>query len=299
MIKGSYPALVTPFKKGKNQKVDYPSLEKLLQFHIDNGSDGLVLLGTSAESATLSFAEKKEILTFCIDQVKSKLTIIAGTGANNLPQTIETTLLAESLGVQYAMIVTPFYNKPNQEGLFLYYKELVQHTNLPIIIYNVPGRTGVNIDADVVIKLANLFPDRIVAIKEASADLIKASKIIRDTPDTFTLISGEDALNYPLLCVGAKGAISVTANVVPKEMKMMIDYALEGNHKKALFLHQALIELNDVMFIDTNPIPVKQLLHDIGLIGLEYRLPLCKTIKDKKNKITYIYKKFKDTVKQS
>ena len=289
MLKGSFPALVTPFK---NNEIDYNALERLLNFHLENQTDGIVLLGTTGESATLANDEKETLLRFCIQRLKSKLPIIAGTGSNNLPHTISATQKAESLGVEYAMIVTPYYNKPNQEGLYLYYKELVKQTNLPIIIYNVPGRTGVNISAETVIKLANEFPERIVAIKEASGDLVKASKIVRDTPDSFTLISGEDALNYPLMCIGAKAAISVTANVVPKEMHLMLKYALEGDHKKALSIHQLLIELNEVLFIDTSPIPVKHVLEHLRLIEIGFRMPLCPTTDDKKAKIINTYDAF-------
>ena len=286
MITGSIPALVTPFK---NDKIDFTSLEKLLNFHLDNHSDGLVLLGTTAESATLTNEEKESLLKFCVQRLKSKMPIIAGTGSNNLPQTIFTTKQAENCGVEYAMIVTPFYNKPNQEGLYLYYKALVKEINLPIIVYNVPGRTGCNMAAETMIKLANEFPDKIIAIKEASGDLVKAGKIIKDTPDSFALISGEDALNYPLMCLGAKGAISVTANVVPYDMHLLIKNALTGNFAEALKIHQSLIELNEVLFIDSNPIPVKQLLADLGLLELEYRLPLCPTTDEKKAIIREIY----------
>ena len=293
MLKGSFPALVTPFK---NNEIDYNALERLLNFHLENHSDGLVLLGTTGESATLANDEKEALLRFCIQRLKGKLPIIVGTGSNNLPHTISATQKAEALGGGYAMIVTPYYNKPNQEGLYLYYKELVAKTNLPIIIYNVPGRTGVNISADTVIKLAEEFPERIVAIKEASGDLVKASKIIRDTPDTFTLLSGEDALNFPLMCIGAKGAISVTANIVPKEMHLMIKYMLEGDCSKAHEIDELLIELNDVLFIDSNPIPVKHALAHLGLIEIGFRLPLCPTTEDKKAKIIKVYTDFKGKI---
>jgi 4-hydroxy-tetrahydrodipicolinate synthase len=290
MLKGSFPALVTPFK---NNEIDYNSLEKLLNFHLENETDGLVLLGTTAETPALANDEKESLLRFCIQRLKGKMPIIAGTGTNNLQHTISATQKAETLGVEYALVVTPYYNKPNQEGLYLYYKALVKNTKLPIIIYNVPGRTGCNISADTVIFLANEFPNRIVAIKEASGDFVKASKIVRDTSDSFVLLSGEDALNYPLLCVGATGAISVTANCVPQEMHLLIKYALDGQCDKALALHQQLIELNDAMFIDTNPIPVKQVMAHLGLLELGYRLPLCPTSEDKKEKIINIFTRFK------
>jgi len=290
MLHGSFPALVTPFK---NNEIDYGAVENLLHFHLENKSDGLVLLGTTGESATLSEDEKVSFLKFCTQRLKSKIPIIVGTGSNNLPHTVSATKNAESIGADYTMIVTPFYNKPNQEGLYLYYKEIVKQTEKPLIIYNVPGRTGVNIATETVTKLANEFPDRIVAIKEASGDLVKASRIIREAPPSFSLVSGEDALNYPLMCIGAKGAISVTANVVPSEMKQMINYALKGDYERSLTIHQLLIELNEVMFIDTNPIPVKHVLSHLELVETSFRLPLCPTTEEKKIKIIKTFDDFK------
>ncbi|MDD4157673.1 MAG: 4-hydroxy-tetrahydrodipicolinate synthase [Candidatus Cloacimonetes bacterium] len=291
MLKGSFPALITPFK---NKDIDFNALENLLQFHLDNETDGLVLLGTTAETPALANDEKDNILRFCIQKIKGKLPIIVGTGSNNIHQTISSTQKAENHGAEYALVVTPYYNKPNQEGLYLYYKELINKTSLPIIIYNVPSRTGSNISAETVIKLANEFPERIVGIKEASGDIIKASTIIRDTPDNLVLLSGEDALNYPLMCIGAKGCISVTANIIPKEMHEMTKLLLEFNYSKALKYHQKMIELNQVMFIDTNPIPVKETLHYMKMIELDFKLPLCPTNKDYRQKIIDTFIKFKN-----
>jgi len=294
MLRGSIPALVTPFK---NNEIDYNSLEMLIEFHLENKTDAIVLLGTTAEAPTIANDEKLSLLRFCIHRLKDKLPLIAGTGSNNLSHTISATIEAEELGIEYALVVTPYYNKPNQEGLYLYYKELIKKTNLPIIIYNVPGRTGCNISAETVIRLANEYPQRIVSIKEASGDLIKASKIINNTPGNFTLLSGEDALNYPLMCIGAKGAISVTANCVPLEMHTMLENMLQKNFEKALELHMDLIDLNEVLFIDTNPIPVKHILAHLGLIQLGFRLPLCPTIEEKKEKIIKTYLDFKNKVR--
>ncbi len=290
MLQGSFPALVSPFK---NKEVDYNALEKLLDFHLNNHTDGLVLLGTTAETPALANDEKENILRFCIQRLKDKLPIIVGTGSNNIQQTISSTQKAQNLGAEYALIVTPYYNKPNQQGLYLYYKELVNKTALPIIIYNVPSRTGSNISAETVIKLANEFPERIIAVKEASGDIIKASQIIRDTPENFVLLSGEDALNYPLMCVGAKGCISVTANIVPKEMHQLIKLSLDKKYDEALKIHQKMIELNNIMFVDTNPIPVKEALHYMGMIELDYKLPLCPANQENRQKIIDTYNKFK------
>jgi len=292
MLQGSLPALVTPFK---NSEIDYGSLEKLLQFHLANESNGLVLLGTTAEASSLANDEKESLLRFCIQRLKGKLPIIVGTGSNNLYQTISQTQKAELLGGEYALIVTPYYNKPNQDGLYLYYREIVQRTTLPIIIYNVPSRTGCNISADTVIKLSKEFPKRIVAIKEASGDLVKATKIVRDAQESFSLLSGEDALNYPLLCIGARGAISVTANCVPREMSQMINAFLTSRFDHALVLHQTLLELNEIMFCDTNPIPIKVVLESLGLLEANYRLPLCQTTETKKEMILHTFKYFQES----
>ena len=290
MLKGSIPALVTPFSGGK---IDYSSLEKLLNFHLENKTDGILLLGTTAETITMNDQEKKELLSFAIKHIKKRLPIIVGTGSSNVPDTVKATNLADELGADFALIVTPYYNKPNQEGLYLYYKELVKLTKLPIVIYNVPSRTGCNISAETVIKLANEFPARIVGIKEASGDLVKVSRIIRDTPETFSMLSGEDALNFPIMCLGGMGTISVTANTIPLEMHTMIIHALSSSCCEARKLHDQMIELNEVMFCDTNPIPAKQILAHMGLLNLEYRLPLCPTTPDKKKRIIETYEKFK------
>jgi 4-hydroxy-tetrahydrodipicolinate synthase len=289
MIKGSIPALVTPFKNGE---IDYNSLDKLLTFHVDNGTDAILLLGTTAESPTIATDEKETLLRFCVQRLGSKLPLIAGSGSNNLQQTISATQKVSDMGIEYALIVTPYYNKPNQDGLYLYYKEIVNKTTAKIIIYNVPGRTGCNMAAETVSKLANEFPDRIIGIKDASGDLVKCSKIVRDCPETFVLLSGEDALNFPLICIGGKGTISVTANAVPAPMHKLIKYATDGDLERAKKIHQLMIELNDIMFVDSSPIPVKQVLAHIGLIELEYRLPLCETTQDKKTKIISIYERF-------
>ncbi len=271
-MKGSMVALVTPFK---NKEIDYNALEKLIDFHLLNQTDAIVLLGTTAEAATLANDEKESLLRFATQRLKGKLPIIIGTGSNNVSQTISNTVKAEHFGADAALIVTPYYNKPTQEGIYLYYKEIVRNTNIPIIMYNVPGRTGCNQSAETTIRLANEFPGKIIGIKEASADLVQAGKIIKYAPKEFFVLSGEDALNLPLMCIGAKGCISVTANIVPLKMHQLIQYALDGNFKEANKIHLELIELNQNMFIETNPIPVKNALALMGMMEKEVRLPLC------------------------
>jgi len=247
----------------------------LIDFHLNNKTDAIVLLGTTAEAATLANDEKESLLRFATQRLKGKLPIIIGTGTNNVTQTISNTIRAEHFGADAALIVTPYYNKPTQEGIYLYYKEIISRTNIPVIMYNVPGRTGCNQSAETSIRLANEFPGRIIGIKEASGDLVQAGKIIKYAPKDFFVLSGEDALNLPMMCIGAKGCISVTANVVPLQMHNLIQSVLDGNYEDARKIHIELIELNQNMFIETNPIPAKNALALMGLIEKEVRLPLC------------------------
>ncbi|MCB5250470.1 MAG: 4-hydroxy-tetrahydrodipicolinate synthase [Candidatus Cloacimonadales bacterium] len=271
-MKGSMVALVTPFK---NNEIDYNALEKLIDFHIENKTDVIVLLGTTAETATLANDEKESLLRFATQRLKGKIPYIIGTGTNNVSQTLLNTARAKYYEAEAALIVTPYYNKPTQEGIYQYYSHLAKNVDIPIIMYNVPGRTGCNQSAETTIKLAKEFPNKIIGIKEASGNIVQAGKIIKDAPAGFFLLSGEDAINYPLMCIGAQGCISVTANIVPLKMRNLIHAALDNNHAEARKIHLELLELNQNMFIETNPIPVKNALSMMGLISNELRLPLC------------------------
>lgn len=271
MLQGSFVALVTPFKHGS---VDYTALEGLIQFHLDNGTHGIVLLGTTAETAGLASDEKDALLRFAIQKINHRVPVVIGTGTNNLHQTISATIRAKELGADYALVITPYYIKPTQNGLYEYFKAVAAKTDIPIIMYNVPGRTGVNMSSATTVRLAREIPS-IVAIKEASANLVQATEIIRDAPEGFVLLSGEDALNYPLVAIGAKGTISVTANVVPRLMSEHMESCLSGDYATAAVQHRYLQQMNSVLFIETNPIPAKEALHMMGKIELEFRLPMC------------------------
>ncbi len=271
MLQGSYVALVTPFKNGS---VDYSALEGLIQFHLDNGTDGIVLLGTTAETAGLASDEKEALLRFALQKISKRLPVIIGTGTNNLSQSLANTKRAQELGADSALLITPYYIKPTQQGMYEYFKAIAQKVGIPLVIYNVPGRTGVNIAAATVVRLERECPG-IVAIKEASGNLPQATEIIRDAPEGFSLLSGEDALNLPLMAIGGRGCISVTANVAPKLMSEHIHTCLAGDFATAAKQHQYLQKLNSVMFIETNPIPAKEALHLMGRIELEFRLPIC------------------------
>lgn len=271
MLQGSFVALVTPFKDGS---VDYIALEGLLQYQMENGTDGIVLLGTTAETAGLASDEKDALLRFAMQKIGGKIPVMIGTGTNNLHQSLAQTEKAKQLGADYALVITPYYIKPTQNGMYEYFKEIATKVAIPVVIYNVPGRTGVNIAASTVVRLAKECPN-IVAVKEASGNLGQATQIIRDAPAGFSLMSGEDALNLPLLAIGGKGTISVTANVAPKLVSEHIHTCLQGNFALAAIQHQQLSKLNDLMFIETNPIPAKEALHMMGKLELEFRSPMC------------------------
>lgn len=271
MLQGSFVALVTPFKNGE---VDYSALEGLIQFHLDNGTHGILLLGTTAETAGLASDEKDALLRFAMQKINHAVPVMIGTGTNNLHQSLAQTKKAKELGADFALVITPYYIKPTQNGMYEYFKTIAQKTDIPIVIYNVPGRTGVSISAATTVRLAQDCPN-IIGIKEASGNLVQATQIIRDAPKGFALMSGEDALNLPLMAIGAKGCISVTANVVPKLMSEHIDTCLKGDFATAALQHQYLLDMNNVMFIETNPIPAKEALHMMGMIALEFRLPIC------------------------
>lgn len=271
MLQGSYVALVTPFKNGS---IDWTALESLIQFHLDEGTDGILLLGTTAETAGLASDEKEALLRFAIQKINRQVPVMIGTGTNNLNQTLINTQRARELGADSALVITPYYIKPTQAGMYEYFKTVAGKVDIPIVIYNVPGRTGVNMAAATTVKLAADCPN-IIGIKEASANLVQATSILRDVKSGFSLMSGEDALNLPLMSIGAKGTISVTANVVPGLVHEHMATALAGDFGTAAKQHQHLARLNDLMFIETNPIPAKEALHMMGMIALEFRSPIC------------------------
>ncbi len=289
MLKGSYVALVTPFK---NNEIDYNALEKLLDFHIVNGTDGILLCGTTGESPSLAGDEKERLVRFAIKKIDGKLPVMLGTGTNNVSHTISATARAKEWGADSALVITPYYNKPTKHGLYLHFKAVAENTDIPIVIYNVPGRTGVNITAETTIKLAKEFKN-IVAIKEASGDLVQLSKIVRDAPACFAVLSGEDALNYPILCCGGNGVVSVTANIVPEMVHELVNLTERSKHAKARELHKKWLKLNNTMFIETNPIPVKESLHLMGKIERELRLPMCKLQDENLETLKAVLKEYK------
>ncbi|MDA0690878.1 MAG: 4-hydroxy-tetrahydrodipicolinate synthase [Nitrospinae bacterium] len=269
MFEGSLVAIVTPFKNGK---VDEKALRALIEFQIAGGTEGIVPCGTTGESATLSHAEHDEVIGITVDACKGRAKVLAGTGSNSTWEAAELTEHAQKAGVDGSLQITPYYNKPNQEGLFLHFSSLAKGTDLPIILYNVPGRTAVNMLPETVERLSKI--DNIVGIKEASGSLMQISEIISLCGKDFTVLSGDDPLLWPILAIGGKGVISVTANVLPDKVAQLCQAAASGDGDKARALHYELMAINEVLFIDTNPVPVKAALALMGKIGDELRSPL-------------------------
>lgn len=270
MFEGSFVAIVTPFKNGK---VDAPALRGLIEFHIENGTNGIVPCGTTGESATLNHAEHEEVIQITVDTCKGRIPVLAGTGSNATHEAVELTQRAQKIGADGALLITPYYNKPTQEGLFQHFSVVAKDTDLPIILYNVPSRTSINMASSTVARLSAI--KNIVGIKEASGSLVQVSEIIASCGPDFEVISGEDALTWPILAIGGKGAISVTANLVPDKCAKMCQAGLKGDMDTAKALHYELLQLSDIMFVETNPIPVKAALALMGKIGNEFRPPLC------------------------
>lgn len=269
MFKGCIVAIVTPIKDGS---IDYKAFEGLIEFQLKNKTSGIVVCGCTGEPATLSMEEHKELIKYTVDVVNKRCPVIAGTGSNNTKEAIELTQEAEKVGADGALIITPYYNKPMPTGLYQHYKKIAESVSIPVIIYNVPSRTGISIPPETVCELSQI--KNIVGIKEASGSLDQVSKIISLCKDDFVVLSGDDSLTLPIMSVGGKGVISVAANIVPLQVAEMVESALNGDWSKAQRLHIELFPIFKVLFIETNPIPVKASLGLMGLINPEWRLPL-------------------------
>ncbi|WP_020677091.1 4-hydroxy-tetrahydrodipicolinate synthase [Geopsychrobacter electrodiphilus] len=288
MIKGSMVAIITPFDKAGN--FDEESYRQLIEFQIENGTDVIVPCGTTGESATLSFDEHPRVIKACIEQVNKRIPVVAGTGANNTAEAIHLSQNAKEMGADGLLLVCPYYNKPSQEGIYLHYKKLAEEVALPQVLYNVPGRTGVNITAATTIRLAEI--SNIVAIKEASGDLTQASEIIKCAGDKIDVVSGDDFLTFPMMACGAKGVISVTANIAPAQVKQMVTAVQNGDYVTARKLHLDLLELHQAMFIEANPVPVKTSASLMGMCTKDVRLPLCEMQPANFVKLQAVLKKF-------
>ncbi len=271
MFRGSIVAIVTPFKNGK---VDEPAYKKLIEFQIKNGTSGIVPCGTTGESPTLSHEEHNRVIELCIETVNKRVPVIAGTGSNSTSEAITLTQHAAKAGADGALVVSPYYNKPTQEGLYQHFKAIAQSVKIPIILYNIAGRTGVNIEPATIARLAKECKN-IAGVKEASGSLEQMQMIKVLCPKNFLLISGDDTLTLPLLSVGGVGVISVAANIVPQDVAKVIALFDQGRSKEAQNLHFKLLPLVKTLFVETNPIPVKEAMGMLNLCSAEMRLPLC------------------------
>ncbi|EHP86458.1 4-hydroxy-tetrahydrodipicolinate synthase [Methanotorris formicicus] len=278
-MRGVFPAIVTPFKNGE---IDFDGLEKNINFLIENGVSGVVSVGTTGESPTLSHDEHKKVVEKVVEIVDGRVKVIAGAGSNSTKEAVELSQFAEDVGADAVLSITPYYNKPTQEGLKKHFGTIAESINLPIVLYNVPSRTSVNLEPKTVKYLAEEYSN-ITAIKEANPNLSQVSEIVNECD--ITVLSGNDELTLPIISLGGKGVISVIANIVPKEFVEMVDFALNGNFDKAREIHYKLFPLMKVMFIETNPIPIKTAMNILGMPSGELRLPLCEMKEENKKKL--------------
>ncbi|MDE6380022.1 MAG: 4-hydroxy-tetrahydrodipicolinate synthase [Muribaculaceae bacterium] len=270
-ILGMGVALVTPFSANKD--IDFDALERVVDHVVDNGADFLVVLGTTGETPALSDEEKKKVKDFILEKTDGRIPLVIGVGGNNTAEVIRQLKEEDFSGYSAILSVVPPYNKPSQEGIFQHFKAIAEASPLPVILYNVPGRTGVNMTADTTLRLARNVPG-IIGIKEASGDIHQMQRLLREKPDGFTVLSGDDAMTYPFMALGAQGVISVLGNAYPKEFSEMVHLCLEGNYIEAVDVHFRFRDMIRLLFADGNPAGVKCVMHDMGLIENELRLPL-------------------------
>ena len=270
-LKGTGVAIVTPFLS--NGDIDYKSLNNLLSSLIDNGIDFIVALGTTSEAVTLTCDEKKEVMNYVIEVVNNRVPIVMGIGGNNTKAVVNEIQNTDFKGVSAILSVAPYYNKPNQRGLYEHFKAIAEVSIVPVILYNVPGRTSSNLSAETTLKLANDF-DNIIAVKEASGDLSQVMEIIKNKPSGFSVLSGDDALTFPMIALGAEGVISVVANAFPKDFSMMVDFAMKSNNTDASKIHYNILDIINLLFTDGNPAGVKAALEIMGVMGNNLRLPM-------------------------
>lgn len=271
-LQGSIAALVTPFKA--DGTIDFKAFDRLLDFHAENGTSGVVVCGTTGETPTLTESEDAEMFRHAVQRVNGRMTVIAGTGSNSTQSCIKYTQNAVDAGVDAVLVVGPYYNKPTSKGMYLHFSELAKNINVPIILYNVPGRTGSAIKPEVAIQLAKDY-NNIVGIKEASGNLANVSFLLQNRPEGFHVYSGDDGISMLCNLLGADGCVSVAANVFPKEFSRMMQLSIAGDAKAAREIHFRYAKLMDLLFVESNPIPVKAALAAMGMMEEIYRAPLC------------------------
>lgn len=274
IFKGLGIALITPFTS--DGSVDYNALKRIIDYQLDNGADFLCILATTGETPCLTKDEKSAIKTLVVNRVKGRVPILMGCGGNNTRAVVEEIRETDWLGVSGVLSVCPYYNKPSQEGLYRHFKAIAEASPLPVVLYNVPGRTGINLKAETTVRLAEDC-ENIIAIKEAGGSLEQVDEIIKNKPARFDVISGDDALTFPMIASGAAGVISVIGNALPKEFSRMIPLEFNGEYEAARKIHHRFTELYSLLFVDGNPAGVKALLHEMGMIENELRLPLVPT----------------------
>lgn len=287
LFEGSGVALVTPFNE--DLSINYDKLKELIHFHLENNTDAIILCGTTGESSTLSIDEFKEIVSFTVKEVNKKIPVIVGSGSNNTSIAVKKSVIAQELGADGLLVVTPYYNKCTDDGLYLHYKEINDNVNIPIILYNVPSRTCVNINMDILIKLSNL--KNICALKEACPDLSRVSKELLQLPNDFYIYSGNDDLTLPILSLGGKGVISVIANIYPSQMHNLCKSCFNNNFKEARKIHFNNLNLMNLLFCEVNPVPIKSAMNIMGYNVGKCRLPLGDINVDNYRKLNKILKK--------
>ncbi len=280
-FRGAFTALVTPFK---NNQIDEDAYRKLIEWQLEEGIDGVVPCGTTGESATLTHEEHKRAISICVDQVKGRVPVIAGAGSNCTSEAVDLTRYAKEAGADAALLITPYYNKPTPEGLLAHFKTIAQEVSIPFFIYNVPGRTGLNVLPPTVARIFKEIPEAI-GIKEATGNLTQVSQVVEQCGPEFTVLSGEDPVVLPLMSVGGHGVISVTSNIVPNMMHSLCKAYMDNNQEEAKKLHHRMAPLCRAMFLETNPIPVKTSLSLMGKIELELRLPLVPMLQENESKL--------------
>ena len=290
MFKGVYTAIITPFKE--DESIDEESLKKLIDFNIENGVAGIVPCGTTGESPTLNYEEHERVIKLVIEHVNERVLVIAGTGSNCTKEAINLSKHAEEAGANALLLVNPYYNKPTQEGLYRHFKAIANSVKIPCIVYNIKGRTGVNVETPTLMRLANEC-ENIVAVKEASGDINQMKDVISQRPEGFDVLSGDDGITLELIKAGGDGVISVASNIAPGKMSNMVKAALDGNMEEAENLNEELAPLFEFEFIETNPIPIKYMLSLRGMCNEVYRLPMCELRPENKEKVNQVVQDLK------
>ncbi len=289
-LRGSIVAIVTPFLN--SGEIDWDSFDKLIDFHLENNTDGIVVCGTTGETPTLTDEEDEALVARAVERIGGRIPIIAGSGSNSTQTAVEKTQKAKDLGADAALIVVPYYNKPTQKGIYNHYKTIAESVDIPIVLYNVPSRTGAGLNPETVVKLANDF-DNIVAVKEAAGSLSNFTNIIANAPDGFLVYSGDDFLSSAANMLGADGCISVIANIIPADFHQLMKVSLEGDTVASRELFYQYQKLMDLCFIESNPIPIKTALAEMGFIKEVFRGPLCGMVEGNKQRLLDELKKLK------